>query len=75
MHDLSEWTENLAHLSSKHAECGLIVSGAGEVWTGKASVSTSPYTQHTDSHVLFQRHFSLHHIDFISSFKQIHTID
>lgn len=40
------------------------------------SPACTPHTQriHTHTHLYFQGHFSLHHIDFISSFKQAHTI-
>ena len=47
---LSEWAENLAHLSGNTEECGLIVKRVGEVWIGKALVSTSPTPTHTHTH-------------------------
>ena len=47
---LSEWAENLADLSGNTEECGLIVKRAGEVWIGKALVSTSPTPTHTRAH-------------------------
>ena len=53
---LSEWAENLAHLSGNTEECGLIVKRVGEVWIGKALVSTSPTPTHTRTHAHTHTH-------------------